>query len=146
MLVDKSAFADRIRDARLGHGLSQVELAQKLGVTQGTISRAERGNGDIRLGTLLEVTRALDLDLVVIKRSQRALVDRLTADLRTGPTAIYTGMGEEPYVDDISSSSPLEPHLDDAIDAAANASSASRRRRRRRRAGATAPAATTMDD
>jgi transcriptional regulator with XRE-family HTH domain len=144
MLVDKSSIADRIRDARLGHGLSQVELAQKLGVTQGTISRAERGSGDIRLGTLLELTRALDLDLVVIKRNQRALVDRLTADLRTGPTAIYIGMGEEPYVDGISSSSPLEPHLVDAIDAAANASSASRRRRRR--ATATAPAATTMDD
>jgi transcriptional regulator with XRE-family HTH domain len=144
MLVDKSSIADRIRDARLGHGLSQVELAQKLGVTQGTISRAERGSGDIRLGTLLELTRALDLDLVVIKRNQRALVDRLTADLRTGPTAIYIGMGEEPYVDGISSSSPHEPHLVDAIDAAANASSASRRRRRR--ATATPPAATTMDD
>ena len=145
MLVDKSAIADRIRDARLRHGLSQVELAQKLGVTQGTISRAERGNGDIRLGTLLELTRALDLDLVVIKRSQRALVDRLTADVRTGPTAIYTGMGDEPYVDDdISPSSTLEPHLVDAIDAATNASSASKRRRRR--AAAIASAATTMDN
>lgn len=145
MLVDKSAIADRIRDARLDHGLSQVELAQKLGVTQGTISRAERGNGDIRLGTLLELTRALDLDLVVIKRSQRELVDRLTSDLRTGPTAIYTGMGDEPYVDDdISSSSTLEPHLVAAIDAAARASSASKRRRRR--AAATASAATTVDD
>ena len=100
MLVDKSAIADRIRDARLAHKLSQVELALKLGVTQGTISRAERGNGDIRLGTLLEIARALDLDVIVIGRSQRALVDRLTAGLRTGPTAIYTGMGEEPYVDD----------------------------------------------
>jgi HTH-type transcriptional regulator/antitoxin HipB len=139
MLVDKSAIADRIRNARLGHGLSQVELAQKLGITQGTISRAERDDGDIRLGTLLELIRALDLDLVVIKRSQRALVDRLTADLRTGPTAIYTGMGEEPYVDDdISPSSALEPHLVGAIAAAtATATPASKRRRR----GA---AATTM--
>jgi transcriptional regulator with XRE-family HTH domain len=129
----------------LDHGLSQVELAQKLGVTQGTISRAERGNGDIRLGTLLELTRALDLDLVVIKRSQRALVDRLTTDLRTGPTAIYTGMGEEPYVDDdISPSSALEPHLVDAMDAAAIASPASKRRRRL--AAADTSAATTMDD
>jgi len=145
MLVDKSTIANRIRDARLGHGLSQVELAQKLGVTQGTISRAERGNGDIRLGTLLELTRALDLDLVVIKRSQRALVDRLTADLRTGPTAIYTGMGEEPYVDDdVYQSSALEPHLVDAIDDAATASPASVRRRRR--AAATTSAATTTDD
>ena len=140
MLVDKSAIANRIRDARLGHGLSQVQLAQKLGVTQGTISRAERGNGDIRLGTLLELIRALDLDLVVIKRSQRALVDRLTADRRTGPTAIYTGMGEEPYVDDdVSPSSALEPHLVEAIDDAAMTSPASKRRRRR-------AAATTMDD
>ena len=142
MLVDKSAIADRIRDARLSHGLSQVELAQKLGVTQGTISRAERGNGDIRLGTLLELTRALDLDLVVIKRSQRALVDRLTADLRSGPTAIYTGMGEEPYVDDVSQSSALEPHLVDAVVNAPKASSVSARRRRR----AAASSATTMDD
>ena len=140
MLVDKSDIAVRIRNARLGHGLSQVELAQKLGVTQGTISRAERGDGDIRLSTLLELTHALDLDLVVIKRSQRALVDRLSAGLRTGPTAIYTGMGEEPYVDDdISPSSALEPHLVDAM-----ASPASKRRRRG--AAAASPAATTMDD
>jgi transcriptional regulator with XRE-family HTH domain len=146
MLVDKSAIADRIRDARLSHGLSQVELAQKLGVTQGTISRAERGNGDIRLGTLMELTRALDLDLVVIKRSQRALLDRLTADFRTGPTAIYTGMGEEPYVDDgVNQSSGLEPHLVDAIDDAAMASPASKRRRRSA-AASTTSAATTMDD
>ena len=138
MLVDKSVIADRIRDARLGHRLSQVELAQKLGVTQGTISRAERGTGDIRLGTLLELTRALDLDVVVIKRSQRALVDRLTADLRSGPTTIYTGMGEEPYVDDISPSPGLEPHLVDAVGDARVASPGSKRRRRR--------AATTMDD
>lgn len=138
MLVDKSAIADRIRTARLDYGLSQIELAQKLGVTQGTISRAERGDGDIRLGTLLELTRALDLDLVVIKRSQRALVDRINADLRTGPTAIYTGMGEEPYIDDdIGPASALEPHPVDAIGAAGIASPAFKRRRRR----ATAPAA-----
>ena len=128
----------------MGHGVSQVELAQRLGVTQGTISRAERGNGDIRLGTLLEITRALDLDLVVIKRSQRALVDRLTADLRTGPTAIYTGMGEEPYVDDdISSSSAREPHVVEAIGDTAMASPAAKRRRRR---AAATSATTTTDD
>lgn len=102
-----------------------------LGVTQGTISRAERGDGDIRLGTLLELIRALDLDLVVIKRSQRALVDRVTADLRTGPSAIYTGMGDEPYVDD------------DASDDAAMASPASKRRRRR--SAVATSAATPMD-
>jgi transcriptional regulator with XRE-family HTH domain len=133
MLVDKSAIANRIRAARRSKGLSQVDLAQKLGVTQGTISRAEHGNGDIRLGTLLELTRALDLDLVVIKRSQRALVDRITADLRPGPTAIYTGMGEEPYVDDdVNRPSASEPAVvaDDATLALPP------RKRRRRRAAA----------
>ena len=80
--------------------MSQVELALKLGVTQGTISRAERGSGDIRLETLLELTRALDLDLVVIERGQRALIERLTAHRRPRSTAIYTEMGDEPYVDD----------------------------------------------
>jgi transcriptional regulator with XRE-family HTH domain len=62
----------------LGHRLSQVELAQKLGITQGTISRAERGTGDIRLGTLLELASARQLPP---RASTSRLMCRKTFDL-----------------------------------------------------------------
>lgn len=39
-------ISDIIKRVRLGHGLTQTEIAQKVGVDQATISRWERGVGD----------------------------------------------------------------------------------------------------
>ncbi len=100
MLVDKTTIADQIRTSRLDKQLSQVELAQKLGVTQGTISRAEQGQGDLRVGTLLEIARALDLELVLAPRRLRATIDQLIdRDERPAQPSVYTGGGEEPYTE-----------------------------------------------
>lgn len=37
-------FSDRVREIRIARGLSQVQLAKKLGVTKQTISNWENGN------------------------------------------------------------------------------------------------------
>lgn len=96
MSVDLSTIGSRLRRARLAAGLSQVELSKKLGVTQGTISRAEVGR-DSRSSTLVELARALDLDLTIVPRRLRSTVERLVDGRPSDHTAIYTGAGDEPY-------------------------------------------------
>jgi len=86
-----------LRKARLAVGLSQLELSQKLGVTQGTISRAETGR-DLRVSTLVELARVLDLELMLVPRRWRSNIDVMVAGARPiDHAAIYTGAGDEPY-------------------------------------------------
>lgn len=49
--------------AREAKGLSQVELAQKLGVSPGTVGGWENGTHGIRLKRLRAVAKALEIDV-----------------------------------------------------------------------------------
>ncbi len=51
--------------ARLHKHLSQSTLAKQIGTQQSTISRLENGRSNPSLRTLLAITRALDVDLVL---------------------------------------------------------------------------------
>lgn len=64
-----------IRDARQAKGLTQVQLAELLGLTQATVSSVERGARDLHLKTLLALFAALDLELL----AQPKTVPDLTA-------------------------------------------------------------------
>jgi transcriptional regulator with XRE-family HTH domain len=96
MEVGLAYIGSAVRRARLAKRLSQLGLARKLGVRQGTISRAESGH-DLRVGTLLELARALDLDVVLVPRNLRTTVDNLVAGAKVERTSVYTGRGDEPY-------------------------------------------------
>lgn len=52
-------IAEKIRDVRQASGLTQGELAEKIGISQQVISRVEKGRSDIRLLTLEKIARAL---------------------------------------------------------------------------------------
>ncbi|MGO1412591.1 MAG: helix-turn-helix domain-containing protein, partial [Microbacterium sp.] len=52
-----------LEQARLSQGLSQAELASRLGMPQSTVSQMETGAGTIYLRRLLEMCRELELDL-----------------------------------------------------------------------------------
>src|SRR5690606_11134300 len=58
-------------------GRSQAQLGGESGVGQATISRLERRQVDVRVGTLREVARALDMDVRVVPREVLHLVDTL---------------------------------------------------------------------
>ncbi len=65
-----------IRRARRQTRLTQGALGAKTGLRQATISELERGEGDVRLSTLLDVLAALGLELVIDERG-RASAERL---------------------------------------------------------------------
>lgn len=58
-----------IREARQAAGLTQQELAEKLGVTMGTVSRYEQGTGFPKTNILFALGDVLDLRPVDLLRA-----------------------------------------------------------------------------
>lgn len=56
----------QFRDARVGRGLSQRQLAERSGVRQADISRIERGAGNPTEATLQRLARALERRLELV--------------------------------------------------------------------------------
>src|SRR5215469_6838687 len=91
----------RLRDERKRQHLSQVKLAQRLGVPQSQINRIEHGRSDIRLSTLLEMAHALGLEPVLSPKALLPAVGHLLAREERGEEAAATGstrrlLGNEP--------------------------------------------------
>lgn len=62
--MDFKKIADRMKEARVKAGLTQLELAERLGVTQGTVSQWERQvRVTIGLQALNDVCRATSVTL-----------------------------------------------------------------------------------
>lgn len=61
-------IAGRLKQAREEMGLSQRALANLTGVPQSHISKIESGAVDIRLSSLVEIARALELELELVPR------------------------------------------------------------------------------
>jgi transcriptional regulator with XRE-family HTH domain len=61
-------MATILRNARENKGLSQRDLGAVSGVPQSHISKIEKGAVDLRLSSLIELARALDLELVLVPR------------------------------------------------------------------------------
>jgi len=56
-------------------GLTQTQLADRMGKTQSYIARVEGGKRDPRWQTVLEFARALELEPVFVPRDRLAAVD-----------------------------------------------------------------------
>lgn len=58
-------LAPQLRSLRKVRGLSQSDLARKLGVSQSRIAAIERNPATVSAGQLLELLKALHVDLVL---------------------------------------------------------------------------------
>ncbi len=67
---DPRQLGNLIRRRRKEKALSQRQLGEKVGLRQATISLIETGNSAVRIGTLLAVLAALDLEFLVAPRSR----------------------------------------------------------------------------
>ena len=56
----------RLREARLAHGLSMESLSKQSGVSRSMVSQIERGESSPTIATLWNLTRALKLDFGVL--------------------------------------------------------------------------------
>jgi DNA-binding XRE family transcriptional regulator len=64
-VIDESDFGFVLRELRQRAGLSQRELAERIGSTQSAIARMEKGGGKPKLCTLEKLAEALNRDLHV---------------------------------------------------------------------------------
>lgn len=54
-------YGNRLRYARKQKGFTQVELAEKLGLTQTSYQRMETGKHDIKLSTIYNICKTLNI-------------------------------------------------------------------------------------
>ena len=62
---DEFTIGEQLKDERLKAGLTQEELAEKIGTKKSFISRVEKGRADIQLSTLVKVFRGVGREISV---------------------------------------------------------------------------------
>ncbi len=65
MECDAFIIGEQLKDERLKAGLTQEELAERIGTQKSFISRVERGHTDIQLSTLVKLFRGLGRQVCV---------------------------------------------------------------------------------
>ena len=100
-----------LKRARAAKGLSQRALSKRTGVPQSHISKIESGGADIRLSSLTELARALDLDLRLVPRKAVPAVDSVVR--ATEPTVTATPAVKElnRTLDAVRDLRTIYPHL-----------------------------------
>ena len=66
-----------LKEARERQGLSQRKLSRKVKIPQSHISKIESGEVDLQISSLIELSRALDLEVMLIPRSLVLAVEAL---------------------------------------------------------------------
>ncbi len=64
----------RLKEVRKSRGLTQAELARRIGTTAQNVQRIERGERNPTVTTLIRIADALDLELVVELRDTHGKV------------------------------------------------------------------------
>ncbi|MBI3898355.1 MAG: helix-turn-helix domain-containing protein [Gammaproteobacteria bacterium] len=77
MAYTTEAIAEALKTARESKSLSQRALAKLAGVPQSHISKIESGAVDLRLSSLVEIARALDLEVMLVPRKNMSAVQSM---------------------------------------------------------------------
>ncbi|PXW68081.1 helix-turn-helix protein [Blastomonas natatoria] len=68
-------IAASIREARIAKALTQKELGLRVGLPQSHISKIEKGTVDLKLSSLVEIARALELEIMLVPRKALPAVE-----------------------------------------------------------------------
>jgi transcriptional regulator with XRE-family HTH domain len=77
-------IAKTLKNARKTKGLSQRAVGKLAGVPQSHISNIEKGTVDLRVSSLIELARALDLELTLVPRKSVSAVHSIVRSSRGG--------------------------------------------------------------
>jgi transcriptional regulator with XRE-family HTH domain len=78
-------IAMALKAARETKGMSQRALSEKAGMPQGHISKIETGAVDLRLSSLIELARVLDLELALVPRKSVPAVNSIVRSTGSSP-------------------------------------------------------------
>ncbi len=68
-------IAASLREARIAKALTQKALGQRVGLPQSHISKIEKGAVDLKLSSLVEIARALGLEIKLVPRNALPAVE-----------------------------------------------------------------------
>lgn len=85
MSIVRKDLGNRIRDARVARGLSQVTLAELAGVSPQYLGQLERGLRDPSLGVAVRVARALGVSVDWLATGETSHSDELYEAARAMP-------------------------------------------------------------
>lgn len=80
-------LAASLREARIAKALTQKALGQRVGLPQSHISKIEKGAVDLKLSSLVEIARALGLEITLVPRKALPAVE---GALRAHGTTVET--------------------------------------------------------
>lgn len=80
---NQQTLLNELKDARVQSGLTQSQLAKKTGVPRTTISKIEAGFRNTTLKTLLDLSKAVNLDLQLVKQNLLSSAKKLERNLET---------------------------------------------------------------
>jgi transcriptional regulator with XRE-family HTH domain len=92
-LTPQERLGRALRSARLAAGLSQAELAARMGTSQAAVSRWEAGRSALALGTLSAVVAGMGVDATLLLRDRQG--QESTVFLGTGPALEFKQAAEE---------------------------------------------------
>lgn len=77
----RQEIAESIKAARKKLGLSQRALSAIAGIPQSHISKIEQGKVDLQTSSLIEIARALELELVLVPRQYLSAIQAIQGGL-----------------------------------------------------------------
>lgn len=84
MSYEISEVTAALKSAREKRGLTQRELSERSGVPQAQISKLENGQADVRISTLVSLSRALGLEVELVPRKHVPAVQAIIRSERMG--------------------------------------------------------------
>lgn len=84
-----------IKTARINKRLSQRALSAKAGIPQSHISKIENGGVNIKLSTLIDLARALDLEVTLVPRKLIPAVYSITGNNKTNLSHVAAALSVE---------------------------------------------------
>lgn len=87
-------ISEALKTARKRKGLSQRALGKLAGVPQSHISKIESGAVDLRLSSLIELARVLDLELTLVPRKASAAVSAVIRSTERSHSSSSAGVTE----------------------------------------------------
>ena len=70
MCADREELIDSLVRQRRARGLSQTEVAARMGTSQSALARLESGRSDVRMSTVARYAEAVDADVGFTVRSR----------------------------------------------------------------------------